>query len=82
MPPDEEGLTMKVEGRLTVEYVDELARAARHAIADSSRLILDMADVSFVDQRGAELLRLLRGEGVEFSRCSQFVRTLMNGGLK
>jgi ABC-type transporter Mla MlaB component len=75
----DEGQKVKVEGRLTGEFVEELSRVARRALADSSRVVLEMADVSFVDQRGLALLRSLQADGVELAHCSQFVRTLMNG---
>ncbi|HXW05338.1 MAG TPA: STAS domain-containing protein [Vicinamibacterales bacterium] len=77
---EDDGRRLKVEGRLTADVVDELSRAARRALAASSRVVLDLADLSFADHRGLDLLRALRRDGVELAQCSQFVSTLMNGG--
>src|SRR5262245_358598 len=53
---------LKVEGRLAGPFVEELARAAT---GDRSETVaIDLADVTFVDQRGVELLRSLRMDGV------------------
>ena len=72
----------KVEGRLAGAFVDELSRTAAAARAGATTVVMDLADVSFVDHRGVELLRSLRTAGVDLIDCSQFVQTLMNGGLR
>ena len=72
--------TLKVEGRLAGQWVDELARAA--AAADAPRLVLDLADLTFVDADGASLLRTLRSRGVALNDCSTFVASLIDGGAR
>jgi len=50
-----------VEGRLTGRWVEELRRTCDlHALSDGIRLTLDLADVSFADAAGIELLKELR----------------------
>ena len=73
---------LKVEGRLAGAFVEELAWAAAAARTQSAAVVIDLADVTFVDQRGAELLRSLRTVGMDLVDCSQFVQTLMNGGSR
>jgi anti-anti-sigma regulatory factor len=52
---------LRVEGRLTGRWVEELRRTCDlHALSDGIRLILDLADVSFADAAGIELLKELR----------------------
>ena len=52
---------LRVEGRLTGRWVEELRRACDlHALSDGIRLTLDLADVSFADAAGIELLKELR----------------------
>jgi anti-anti-sigma regulatory factor len=52
---------LRVEGRLTGRWVEELRRTCDlHAPSDGIRLTLDLADVSFVDAAGIELLKELR----------------------
>jgi len=40
---------------------------------------LDLADVSFVERRGVELLRTLGGRGVPLLHCSAFVTEQLKG---
>jgi anti-anti-sigma regulatory factor len=55
------GVRLRVEGRLTGRWVDELRRTCElHALSDGIRLTLDLADVSFADAAGIELLKELR----------------------
>lgn len=70
---------VRVEGRVAGEYVAELARVVTAAIDRPSRVVLELSDVTFIDQAGAALLRDLRERGVELAECSAFVETLVNG---
>ena len=55
------GVRLRVEGRLMGGWVEELRRACDlHALSDGIRLTLDLADVSFADAAGIELLKELR----------------------
>jgi len=50
-----------VEGRLTGRWVEELRRTCDlHALNDGIRLTLDLADLSFADTAGIQLLKELR----------------------
>ena len=56
-----ETVRLRVEGRVTGRWVEELRRTCEvHASSDGIRLTLDLADVSFVDAAGIELLKELR----------------------
>ena len=56
-----ESARLRVEGRLTGRWVEELRRTCDlHAPGDGIRLTLDLADVSFADAAGLELLKELR----------------------
>ena len=72
--------TLKVEGRLAGQWVDELSRAATSARAEASRVVLDLAQVTFVDADGINLLRALRDGGVALTDCSSFVSSLIDDG--
>jgi anti-anti-sigma regulatory factor len=55
------GVRLRVEGRLMGRWVEELRRTCDlHALSDGIRLTLDLADVSFADAAGIELLKELR----------------------
>ena len=56
-----EAVRLRAEGRLTGGWVEELRRTCDlHALNDGIRLTLDLADVSFADAAGLELLKELR----------------------
>jgi anti-anti-sigma regulatory factor len=55
-----EAVRLRVEGRLTGRWVEELRRTCDlHALGGGIRLILDLADVSFADAEGIKLLKEL-----------------------
>ncbi len=55
------GVRLRVEGRLMGRWVEELRRTCDlHALSDGIPLTLDVADVSFADAAGIELLKELR----------------------
>ena len=74
--------TLKIEGRLVGAEVEALSQAASVAVADASRLILDMSSVTFVDRSGVELIQGLCARGAELKDCSTFIETLLNGDSK
>jgi anti-anti-sigma regulatory factor len=52
---------LRAEGRLTGQWVEELRKTCDlHTLGDEIRLTLDLADVSFADEAGIELLKELR----------------------
>jgi anti-anti-sigma regulatory factor len=56
-----EAVRLRVEGRLTGPWIAELRTTCdMHALSDGVRLTLDLADVSFADPAGIELLKHLR----------------------
>jgi anti-anti-sigma regulatory factor len=71
--------TLKLEGQVRGRWVDELRRACVEAPAASSRLTLDLADVSFIDASGLALFQELAARGVAFSNCSLFAAELLKG---
>ena len=65
---------LRVEGRLTGRWVEELGRVCDlHALNDGIRLTLDLADVSFADAAGIELLKELRFRLVALVNLSSLV---------
>ena len=69
-----EAVRLRAEGRLTGGWVDELRRTCDlHALSNGNRLTLDLADVSFADAAGIELLKELRIRLVTLLRPSSLV---------
>lgn len=71
--------TLRLEGRLIGPWVDELRRSCESVIAIGAPLALDLANVSFVDRDGAELLRTLETHHVVLLNCSGFVAEQLRG---
>jgi anti-anti-sigma regulatory factor len=69
-----EEVRLRVEGRLAGRWVEELRRTCElQALSEGIRLTLDLADVSFADAAGMELLKELRIRLVTLLSPSSFV---------
>jgi hypothetical protein len=69
-----ESARLRVEGRLTGPWVAELQQSCDvNALSDGIELDLDIGDLSFVDVAGIELLKSLRGRGVNLLRVPPLV---------
>lgn len=77
---DHTGVILKLEGRIASDWVDEVERECRRALAQRQRVRLDLRDVTFVDRRGARALRALRGERLHIVNCPALIRDLLETG--
>ncbi len=61
-------LVFQLEGKLIGPWVDELAQSWQTAgsIRSGRRVMVDLTDVTFIDDAGKDLLARLRGTGAEF----------------
>jgi anti-anti-sigma regulatory factor len=77
---EREGIpTLLLEGRLTRNEQPALDEACA-AFADEGRpAVIDLAGIGFVDAAGAGALRAWRERRFQLSRCSAFVRELLEG---
>ena len=85
----ESAVVLRVEGRITGSWVDELRRTcaahsfaahtfaahtfAGHTFPDEVQLSLELSDVSFADAAGIALLKELRSRGADLIRPTPFV---------
>ena len=69
----------KLEGRIAGDSVEELRRLCEEQLAGDShrQVILDLADVSFIDSEGIELFRTLHQHNVTVTERSPFVAELL-----
>jgi anti-anti-sigma regulatory factor len=71
---------LRVEGRLTGSGAEELRKACDlQGLSDGILLILDLADVSFADAQGIELLRELRVRQATLLSPSSLVAEQLKG---
>jgi hypothetical protein len=69
-----EAVRLRVEGRLTGRWVDELRTTCDlQGLGDGIRLTLDLSDVSFADAAGIELLKELRNSRITLFSPSSLV---------
>ena len=64
---------LRLEGKLSGLWVEELRSLCQLAVTDSKALVIDCAGLSFVDPLGASLLRSLRGADIVLTNCSPFL---------
>ena len=74
-------VTLRVEGRITGPWVEELRAACNlHAFSGEVQLSLELADISFADAAGIALLRELRDLGVGLIRTTPFLAEQLKDG--
>ena len=73
-PPE---VTLKIEGRITVEAVAVLEHECRTQMSGGHCLQLDFADVATVDPQGAAMLRRLRDACVQIVHAPPFIAALL-----
>ena len=67
-------MVLRLEGKVSGQWVDELRRLTREILKDpATRLVLDLAEVSFIDADGLELLHELSSRHVILRNGSLFV---------
>jgi anti-anti-sigma regulatory factor len=69
----------KIEGSIAGNAVGELRRACEESLAENgdTALVLDLADVSFLDHDGIELIHHLLRRNVVLTNYSPFVAELL-----
>ena len=72
-------VTLKLEGRVVDEWVGELQKNCDPLLGNGSRLALDLAGVSFLDESGVALLASLRSRGTKLLNATPFVIEQLKG---
>ena len=67
-------VVLRLEGRVSGPWVGELSEVCEEALGNGAPLVLSLAEVSFLDTAGVELLTRLQTRGVEVVDCSMFVK--------
>jgi anti-anti-sigma regulatory factor len=76
-----QGTLIRLEGQVAGAWVPELERLCEQALAEGSRLTLDLSQVSFLDVQGVSLIRELAARQAQIQNCSPFVAELLKGEL-
>jgi anti-anti-sigma regulatory factor len=74
-------VTLRAEGRIAGSWVEELRKACEvHTFADEVKLSLELADVSFADAQGIQLLKELGSRGVGLMHANPFMAEQLKEG--
>jgi anti-anti-sigma regulatory factor len=68
---------LKLEGKLCGPWVDELQRCLGSLAHEKSPIRINLREVSFLDDRGRELLLQMERQGTLLAECSDFIRSLL-----
>jgi len=73
-------ITLKLEGRVVSDWVPLVREECLRILKEKKSVRLDCSDVTFVDDRGVEMLKAMAGEGVKLVNCSPFIECLLREG--
>lgn len=59
------------------QWVPLLKEECLGILKEKRSLYLDFSDVTFVDDRGVEMLKAMAGQGIEMVNCSPLVESLL-----
>lgn len=67
-------VVLRLEGKMRDQWVDELRHLASEILQKpANRLVIDLAEVTFIDTLGLSLLHELTSRQVRLNNCSLFV---------
>ena len=66
-------IVLRLEGRLSGPWVSELGQACEKVLLEGNALALNLAEVSFLDPAGIDLLTSIEHRGAKLMDCSMFV---------
>lgn len=72
-------VVLKVEGWIASDWIPVLENECFSLLQDEKQVVLDLADVTFVDSRGVESLKRLRIEDLRLTNCPPLIEDLMGG---
>jgi hypothetical protein len=73
-----QAVTLKLEGRLSGPWVEELRRCWASLAQDKVPVRINLRHVTFVDRPGRELLLRMERQGAPLVDCSEFLRELLH----
>lgn len=72
------GVTLRVEGRLAGEWGPFLERYCQSVTGNARALRLDVSGVTYVDAKGIDTLKRLKGAGVDLVSCPPIITDLLD----
>ncbi len=73
-------VTLKLEGRVVSDWVPLLREECLRILKKQKRVRLDFSGVTFIDDRGVEMLKGIVSERVRLMNCSPLIEELLQEG--
>ncbi len=77
MGEDAATVILKLEGRIIGQWVAALEEECERVLRGPKRLVLDVAEVTFIDRDGVATLGKIKDERMQLVNCSPFLRELL-----
>ncbi|MBI2468608.1 MAG: hypothetical protein HYV62_12475 [Candidatus Rokubacteria bacterium] len=74
---DPGSVTLKVEGRVVSDWVQVLEQECLRSLGRNQEVVLDFADVVFVDGRGISMLTRIKSRAVQIVNTSGLLEDLL-----
>ena len=75
-------VTLKLEGKVHAEWVALLEEECRALIGQKKMVLLDFSDVTFMDDRGVEMIRRLPARSITIINGGAFIEDVRDRGGK
>jgi anti-anti-sigma regulatory factor len=72
-------VTLKLDGRLVSDWVALLEEECLMWLRDHRTVLLDVAEVTFIDRRGVKMLRRITSDRLRIINASAFITELIEG---
>jgi hypothetical protein len=68
-----------LQGRLVTPWIDELETSWKESRTrhDAMRYVVDLTDVTLIDERGEKLLEAMKRAGAEFIACGVYIKHVL-----
>ncbi len=73
-------VTMKLEGRITADWVFLLENECLGFLDERRRVVLDFSEVTFVDWHGVKMLGRISAKNIQVINCCPLIEDFLNGG--
>ena len=75
-------ITLKLEGSIHADWVSLLEQECRTLLSQKKTVLLDFSDVTFMDDRGVEMIQRLPAGSIKIINGDAFIEDLRDRGGK
>lgn len=75
--PNDSEIVLKAEGKIVAEWVGLLETECRELLATDRQVVLDLADISYLDRGAVRVVRELTRDSLRLINCPPLVEELL-----